>query len=384
MSPSVEDGGFVAFYRRYTRTWVHALATAALTAFGVLATLHRGFVVLAVASYVVPPLVCYFVLPAVSGGRRLPATGEPPDENVAPDAGAASDATAPPPWTAVDAPTDATLFDAAVADGSAYAVGAGGVVLADDGDDWTVTLPDGPGAAGNTLRGVDATADGEAVWVAGDGGALGRIDGETGRHVDHSAPRGRTDTWTDVAVGGPSGDELVLLGNGSGELFRGRYRDGGLAWDVPTKPGSGSSLSGVALADGVVGYCCDTNDAVFETTDAGETTRRVGVDGVEGTPTDVATAGRGDCLASSDAGICYRYGDGDWTPVRLGEAGVAAVALRGGRALACGDGVVYERASPDGDWDRHLTSVAGRLRGIALGPDRAVAVGDDGRVVAPE
>jgi hypothetical protein len=211
MTTMPESAGFVAFYRRYTKTWVHALAAAALTAFGTLSILHRGFVVLAVAAYVLPPLVLYFAWPALSGTRRLPGTdaapakaGPDPDRSTGETAGgsadeatAANDGTLPDRWAAVDAPTDAALHDAAVAAGDAYAVGEGGVVLTDDGDGWAVSLPDGPGAAANALHGVDATADGEAVWFAGDGGAVGRLERETGRHVDRreARTRGRPSPW---------------------------------------------------------------------------------------------------------------------------------------------------------------------------------------------
>lgn len=46
------------FYTR-TRTGIHAAATAALTAFGLLAYFHRGFVFLALAAYLLPPLYLY-------------------------------------------------------------------------------------------------------------------------------------------------------------------------------------------------------------------------------------------------------------------------------------------------------------------------------------
>lgn len=46
------------FYTR-TRTGIHAAATAALTAFGLLAYFHQGFVFLAFAAYLLPPLYLY-------------------------------------------------------------------------------------------------------------------------------------------------------------------------------------------------------------------------------------------------------------------------------------------------------------------------------------
>lgn len=51
--------GFWAYYRRYTKTGVHAAATAALTAFGLLIFIDSLFAWLAIASYVFPPVILY-------------------------------------------------------------------------------------------------------------------------------------------------------------------------------------------------------------------------------------------------------------------------------------------------------------------------------------
>lgn len=384
-------GSFADFFRRYTKTWVHAVAAAGLTAFGTLTVVHRWFAALALAAYVVPPIVLY-----LSGPDRAPEgarTGA--DEPSGPvgeegatggdrdgDAGAPSEPRGDAAeWTAAESPVDVALFDAAVVPAGAYAVGSEGVVLADRGDGWTVALRDGPGAEARTLRGVDATGDGAAVWIAGDGGALARVDAATGRHTDFSAPEGITDAWTDLAVGGESGDETLLLVNGSGETLRGRYRGGDVAWDAPVKAGSGSSLAGVDLVDASVGYLCDTNDGVFETVDGGETFRRVGIEAA-GTLTDVAAFDRGDCTVSADDGVLHRYDGSRWTPDRLDDGALWAIAGHGEYAVACGEGgVVHERTDPSGDWERIATAATGPLRGVAAGDDRAVAVGADGAVI---
>ncbi|NUB89676.1 hypothetical protein HT576_01325 [Haloterrigena sp. SYSU A121-1] len=454
----LETGGFVPFYRSYTKTWIHAVATAGLTAFGTLTIVHRWFAALALASYVVPPIVLYLRhgrnddRADADRGASTPERDESPTESepesdtpksesnhaepesepsgssrAEPDATDTRDALESPPssdddgestaadgtadaavrdarekpepesereWHAVEAPTDATLRDVAVAaaddtaeSSAAYAVGDGGIVLADDGDEWAAVLEDGPAAGGNDLRGVDATTDGEAVWVAGDSGAVGRIDAETGRHTDFTAPEEITDNWLGVAVGGASGAETVLLINGSGAMLRGTYGADGdgraLEWTGPEKPGSGSSLSGVAFADDAVGYCCDTNDGVFETTDGGESFDRVGLEGADGTLTDVATAGRDDCLASADDGVVHRYDGPTWTPERVADDALTGVARREERAMACAaDGAVHERAGGAAGWKRTDTDAAGALLAVSLGAVRAVAVGEEGTIVA--
>lgn len=413
-APSAGGGSFVAFYRRYTRTWLHAVATAALTAFGALAVLHRGFVVVAIAAYVLPPIVLY-----VTG--RVPAGGQVPDTSATtPEPSRERSEVTPPErreqstaspegpgdrsaatraeqsegttrtgsnpatdghWKRVDSPTGVELHDVAIAGGAGYAVGADGVVLGDADEGWRTVLAAGPGAAAATLRGVDATDDGGGVWIAGDGGTVARVDAATNRHVDFTAPAGRTDNWTDVATAGPSDDEVVLLCNGSGEVLRGRYRGGDLAWDEPVKPGSGSSLSGVVLAAASTGYCCDTNDGVFETTDGGESFQRIGLDGADGTLTDVAAIGPGDCTVSADDGVVHRHDDGTWTPIRVGDDALDAIALRNEQGVACGGRAVFERLEADDDWQRSVTSAPGPLAGVAIDPDRALAVGSDGAIL---
>ena len=53
--------GFWEYYRRYTNTAIHAAATAALTAFGLLIFIDASFAWLAIASYLLPPIVLYAI-----------------------------------------------------------------------------------------------------------------------------------------------------------------------------------------------------------------------------------------------------------------------------------------------------------------------------------
>ncbi|MFC6730529.1 WD40/YVTN/BNR-like repeat-containing protein, partial [Natronoarchaeum mannanilyticum] len=223
--------------------------------------------------------------------------------------------------------------------------------------------------------------DGAAVWVAGDSGALARIDAETWRHTDYTAPADITDNWTGVAVGGSAGEETILLVNGSGQVLRGEFDEDGPSWGDPIKPGSGSSISAVDLVDASLGYCCDTNDGVFETTDGGRSFERVGVDGASGTLTDVAGADRDDCLATADDGVVHRYDGRAWTPDRLHDDELAGIARWEDRIVACGEDAVFERSGTADDWDRHEFEDAA-LYGVAVRGERAIAVGEDGSVVA--
>lgn len=385
MDESNGGGGFTAYFKRYTRTWVHGVATAALTGFGLLTFVHRAFAVLAILAYVGTPVVLYLrgSRSDESSARDADVDGMESDAGVdeadgdADETGSDADRSERA-WRTVDVPTTESLLDVAVAGGTAYAVGDEGGVLVGDGDGWSTALSDGPRAQSNALRGVAAIDEG-TVWVAGDSGAIGRFDADAGGHVDHSAPADDTTNVVDVAAAGQPGDETVLLVDGSGRVRRGRYREGEVAWDDPVEPGSGSSLAAVTLDDGT-GYACDTNGTVFETTDAGRSFDRVGLDDAGGTLTDVAADG-GRVLVGADDGVVHRRGDAGWTPERVGEDALWALALDGG-ALACGDsGVVHERAADAADWKRVVTPASDPLRGIAAGGFGAVAVGEDGTVV---
>lgn len=385
-------GGFVDFYRRYAKTWVHAVAVAAMTALGTLTIVHRWFAALALAAYAVPPVALYVSRTTRVPGAPSTASDKPVEsaggverdetEGRGGGTGASVSGAEETAWTTADTPVDAGLSDAAVTTAGGYAVGADGVVLADRGDGWTVVLEDGPGATSNALCGVDATADGTTIWIAGDGGALARVDAASGRHTDFTAPDGITDAWTDVAVGGESGDETLLLANGSGEVLRGRFRGGEVAWTPRKKPGGGSSIAGVDLVDKSTGYLCDSNDGAFATSDGGDTFGRIGVDGVDGTLTDVAGDDAGGCLASADDGVLHRF-DGDrWTPERLGDRSLWAVARRGDYAVVCGDdGLIFEWADGVENWQRNATPTGHPLHGVAVGDGRAVAVDIDGLIV---
>ncbi|USZ73332.1 hypothetical protein [Natronosalvus halobius] len=457
MATNTNTDSFGAFFRRYTKTWVHAVATAGLTAFGTLTIFYRGFAVLALASYVVPPVALYVARgrrseaviatddevsrsrantgpradrpePASSGGKARSTTmgemnserdtstgpGSDADEHTNADADSdtstdtdtdsavdtAADGTSGTSsrpeeahWTAVDSPTESTLHDVAVGTGT-VAVGTGGTVLLDTDDGWEAVLEHGPAGQDQDLHGVDVTDDGDVSWIAGDGGAVARLEVTTGRHTDFSAPDDRTDNLAGLAAAGPTGDETVLLITGSGVVVRGRYRDGDLAWAEPVTPGSGSSLSGVTLLDDETGYCCDTNDGVFRTDDGGRTFDAIGIDGSEGTLTDVvAGGGEGEgegggeetaCHASTDAGFVYRYDESPstWTPDRVGDDAITALARAGSHLVAIDDqGGVHDRPNLAADWKHAVTGASGPLYGVAISPGRAVAVGDGGTVL---
>ncbi|ADJ14591.1 HVO_0234 family beta-propeller protein [Halalkalicoccus jeotgali] len=518
MSTAAEGGdeGFLTFYREYAHTGIHTITATALTAFGLLTFVHRGFVVLAIAVYVLPPIYLYLTRdgdapepvggdgetgeatgsnrsaangPAVTNAstdaeatasdvdeerpdrdtgptaegtpgtttaaRSAPAgagSGSPPDgaletgpgsatesvgeddgtlddesdpvddpaatgrggaeptggtgggseaesEPTGPDAigdesherdddGPAStdgiteadetgaDESEPDEWVEADAPTDGALFDAVVADERAFAVGEGGVLLArPPGSEWEAALENGPGAASETLRGVDATTDGGAIWVAGDGGALGRYDPATARHTDHSAPEGITDNWSGLAVVGAADEERVALVNGSGQVLLGEYDGSEVEWAEPVKPGSGSSMSAIAFLDGSLGYCCDTNAGVYRL--QGEEFEHIGIEDASGF--DALAATDETVVVANDSGVVQRFDGSVWTPVRVSEDAVTGLATDDEEWIAVGpEGTIHENR--DGDWESVDSPTASDLFAVAAGA-LSVAVGEDGTVL---
>ncbi|QCJ46684.1 hypothetical protein [Haloprofundus sp. MHR1] len=287
-------------------------------------------------------------------------------------------------WTSVDSPVGVDFSDAVATEEAVYAVGEDGYVLARGDGGWSAVLETGPGAQGENLTGVDVTDDGRAVWVAGDGGALGRIDAESGRHTDYSAPGGDTSTITDLAVTGRADEAVVVLVNGSGEVRRGEYDGRRVRWGEPQKPGSGSSFAAVAFGDAERGYLADTNGSVFQTTDGGETFDEIGIDGAGTLTALVPVSGEGsntEAFAAEDDGTIHRYDGTRWTPVRPTEEGLWAIAAeRGERVVAVGEhGTALD--GDEGDWQRRETPTDETLRGVCVAADRQVAVGDDGVVL---
>ncbi len=80
-------GGFFAYYRQYARSGVHAASAAALTALGLWASFtgNRWFILLAIAVYVLPPVLLYLTgegenVPSVVGDDETSETGTGADQ----------------------------------------------------------------------------------------------------------------------------------------------------------------------------------------------------------------------------------------------------------------------------------------------------------------
>lgn len=441
VGPTTNDD-FVAFYRRYARTGIHATAAALLTLFGLLASVAGdwAFVAVGVAVYVLPPAYLYAtrnradgettatetepaattpaVEPAASASTdpdqpaadhsasESPATGSSVERSPEHDAARAEEsASAADPdgslgatrngpagwrWRPTSPPTDAALFDATAAADGVYVAGAGGVLLARRDGDWETMLENGAGGDGNDLTAVDATTDGRAVWAVGDGGAVTRYDVDAGRQVDHSAPNDLTSTWTGVAVAGTAGEETVYLANGSGVVLRGVLVDGDVTWSEGTKPGSGSSVADLAFRTPKRGVVCDTAGDVLETA-GGDVFDRVGVD-ADGTLTAVVAGDEAgaasdglDIVVTADDGSLHRRDEAGWTHERPTDAALFDLAANGaadaddGELLAVGaDGTVLVDDGDGDGWRSESTPVDATLRGVALADEGTALAVGDG------
>ena len=82
--------GLWEYYRGYTQTAIHAIATAALTGFGLLIFIDPLFAILAIASYFCPPIVLY-ALDSDLGKPPTPLENTVSGANSGADTGSGSD-----------------------------------------------------------------------------------------------------------------------------------------------------------------------------------------------------------------------------------------------------------------------------------------------------
>ncbi|EMA36830.1 hypothetical protein [Halobiforma nitratireducens] len=283
-------------------------------------------------------------------------------------------------WVAADVPTDAALYDVATAADGAYAVGEDGILLERTDGDWSIRLEGGPDGAGDAFRAATATNNGRTLWVAGDGGTLALYDVVADRIVDFSAPRGATSSWTAVAAAGLSGEERLSVVNSSGELFRGRRDGPAVEWADPIKPGSGSSVTDVALTALTYGYAVDTDGGVFESRDGDVSWTQIGIDGAGVDFETVAAIDDGHVSVAGGDGTVFAYDGVAWSRTSLGEQPIVALARERYDALAVSAaGVVYER-NFDGWTENERLEVGVEPHSVALGTARTpqVIVGESG------
>jgi hypothetical protein len=284
-------------------------------------------------------------------------------------------------WTRVSTPTTKTLYDVARAADGAYAAGGSGTLLRRGDSGWEVVVGDGPTGQNKTLQGVDATDDGERVWVVGSSGRIGEYVTTTGTLIDHSKPGGMSSVLTDVSVTGTVGNERVFATKSAGEVFRGaRNEKGGFDWTM-LGPGGGYTVQGADFHNQTSGrVVTGGGQAVFETEDAGNAWTEVSPEAAQNTFYTVVS-GPDRVFVGADTGVIWRLDCtcGLWTPHKPSGKAVRALERRNGAFLGAGEsGMVYEFT--DEGWNATDTGTGSVLLGVSPGsPD--VAVGKGGVVV---
>ncbi|PSP71987.1 hypothetical protein BRC86_13705 [Halobacteriales archaeon QS_3_64_16] len=288
-------------------------------------------------------------------------------------------------WEEVPSPTGSTIYGAVQTQEGPYAVGSSGDVFARRVDGWEMVLDDGPTTQSNPLRACDVTSDGRNLWFAGGSGVVGQYDVFDEQLTDYSAPKGKTSTWEAVAAAGSAGSEFVGLANGSGEFLPGTKNDqGGMNWGTVVKPGGGSSIKGMDFLDKQVGYVCDTNAKVYETTDGGKSWTTIGIDGGSVGLYGIAAVSRDRIYVTGGDGSIFRYNGAVWTKTDAGGTALLDIEFEAGEGLASGgSGNLYEYRDREG-WSKEDTPMSATLRGVALDPTSTfpdVAVGSSGTII---
>ncbi|MFU8867742.1 hypothetical protein [Natronococcus sp.] len=282
-------------------------------------------------------------------------------------------------WSAADVPIESALYGVAAAS-SPVATGEGGRVLRREDDQWYVVVDAGPAGNESPLTDAAATDDGDAAWVAGGSGVVGRYDLADDELEDFSAPMEKTSTWEAVAVGGDAGGERVVLANGSGEVLPGEYDGESVDWGDVVEPGGGSSVGGASFLDDSTVYVSDTNSKIYRSDDAGESWAEIGIDGGSVALTDVA-ASDDDVHAAGGDGSTFRYNGAVWTKKAAADGELLGVDRRNDRGLAVGGSATAATRRLYG-WEADETPTDAELQDAVLTDDFLdVAVGGEGTIL---
>ncbi|QLG47455.1 hypothetical protein [Natrinema halophilum] len=288
-----------------------------------------------------------------------------------------------PEWQTVETPFSYDLFEVVSTAAGPYAIGDGGVIVANRGDGWEEIIDDGPNVRNNQLRGLGVTDDGRRIWFAGSSGAIGCYDIEMRRKFDYSYPKEKTSTWEGLAVSGETGDEKLLIANGSGEILPATIHGFDVNWGVTGKPNDkGSKVAALAAAPTGYGYVVDTSGNAFKTT-KDDGWEDIGIVNSQVKFYDIWAGENGRVYVAAGDGRLYRYDDSykDWTPIGVGEKSLRAFDKYGDQLVALGDGgAFYQRIDGGQRWEKLHTPTDSVLMDVALGtPD--VAIGKGGLVL---
>jgi len=288
----------------------------------------------------------------------------------------------------VETPVDATLVDVAVVGEAAFAVGQDGVVLehAPRTDGWTLR-DDGewPSTAGAdqedppALTAVDATADRERVWFAGENGCVGYFDAKRDTALDLTPQTEDMASFTGLAVVGPTRRERVFVADADGRLVEADVNGTAASFDPPKRMAGGAEITALGPDGNGGAIGCDAEGHVFVwAAETGWNVRDVTDRRLAG----VAARGGELLLATADGDVLrYEPGTEETLLERTGADAFADIAARltedgTTHAVAVGSSVIAEGTTTG--WAAEESPID--AYGVDCGA-RDVAVGADGAVL---
>lgn len=283
-------------------------------------------------------------------------------------------------WKTVESPVSVTLQDVTDTAFGACAVGNSGYVLGRTPEGkWGVAVDDGPNAESQSLHCVDVTNDGERVWFAGSGGALGYYDLRNHERRSHSHPKGLDTTFHAIIVEGNRDSEKVMVADGSGNVIPGDMNNGSMEWDTASRPANGNSVYALAANEKGFGYAVDANSNVRKTT-TDEGWETIGISQA-GSSFYAAIGNKQKLLVGGGNGRLYITEDEEsWTPYDLGNFTIESIDIAGDEMLAAGGSGSIRYRKGSSDWVEVGWEGSKGLNGVALS-DTGIAVGKSGTIV---
>jgi hypothetical protein len=293
-------------------------------------------------------------------------------------------------WVASETPFEVDLYDGALTPEGAYAVGEGGTIVADRGNGWHVAVEGAPATEANQVRAMDATSDGERLWMVGADGQLACYDVSERELFEYAYPDEMPSVWDGIAISGDAGEEKGIAADGRGGILPFSVDEHDVDWGKVGTPNEDERIDALAASPDGIAYAIDTGDEAYKTT-IKDGWSEAGVVSPDTEFLDLDAWENERVYVSADDGCLYRYeNDGDdWIPLGVTDGGaVRAIDLHdqgddnAQMCALCDDGALYERTGPE-RWERTPLPTDARLFDVSLGsPD--LVVGENGTVLERE
>lgn len=247
-----------------------------------------------------------------------------------------------------------------------YAVGNSGKILRRTPNGWELVIESGVTTQGKGLNDVAVSDDGEALWMAGSSGVIGRYDVVAGELSDYSKPRGFTTTFISIEAAGDSGIETVLASDTSGNVVRGKMTHCGILWLADGQPTGGNAVQDIGFYSASEGTMVDSTGSVFESTDDGVSWTQIGISNFGNSLNSIDAKSSSDLMTAGSSGSVVSYDGSSWVQDKAGSNTLQSIDRDGGQAYTSGSsGTLYEQTT-DG-WTSVSTDTGATLHDIGLG-----------------